>query len=289
MAKTAPEAFETFNSNLIPSDTERDKAASHRQTIYDKLSAEYGLYKMFQSGSFAHGTGIAGHSDVDYFVSLKTDRPSSSDTILSSVRNTLQERFPTTDIHVSRPAVVLEFGQGYERVEVIPAYAYNEVDDGMKYKIPSVVPTEWMESTPKAHLKYVNGSDINVPAGSTKRLIRLAKAWKYYCNVPISSFYLEMRAAAYMREQQSYIPWLDIYYFLKRLDNGKLAAMNDPTGSTGRIYACSTTPKAEEALSKLSSALGRAEKAKDYLEAGYTRDAFDEWDKLFNGKFPAFY
>ncbi len=65
--------------------------------------------------------------------------------------------------------------------------------------------------------------------------------------------------------------------------------MNDPTGNTGRIYACSTTPKADEALSKLSSALGRAEKAKDYLEAGYTEEAFAEWDKLFGGKFPAFY
>lgn len=291
MAKTANDAFTQFNLKLIPSKLEREKASSHRQTIYDKLDSEFGLYRMFQSGSFKHGTGISGYSDVDYFVSLKPDQPNSSDTILNSVRVKLQERFPLTDIHVSRPAVVLEFGQGYERVEIIPAYTQGFTNDAkdVKFRIPSVVSGEWLESTPEAHLKYVNSSDIKVPNGSTKNLTRLIKAWKYYCNVPVSSFYLEMRAASYMRTQESYIPWWDIYLLLKRLDDNKLAAMNDPTGNTGRIYACSTTPKAEEALSKLSSALARAEKAKDYLEAGYTEEAFAEWDKLFNGKFPAFY
>lgn len=291
MANTASDGFDQFNRKLIPSEIERAKASSHRQTIYDKLDNEFGLYRMFQSGSFKHGTGISGHSDVDYFASFKTDRPTSSDTILDSVKAKLQERFPTTFVHISRPAVVLEFGQGYERVEIIPAYSQGAITDSsnVRFKIPSVVPGSWIESTPESHLTYVNGSDLQVANGSTKRLTRLVKAWKYYCNVPISSFYLEMRAASYMREQTTYYPWLDIFYLLKRLKDNQLAAMNDPTGYTGRIYACSTAPKAEEALSKLSTALIRAEKAMNHQTAGQTKDAFDEWDKLFGGKFPAFY
>ncbi|HWZ65388.1 MAG TPA: nucleotidyltransferase [Patescibacteria group bacterium] len=289
MARTAEEAFRLFNTWLIPSDSERDKAASHRQTIYDKLDARYGLYRMFQSGSFKHGTGISGHSDVDYFASLKSVRPEHSYSILNSVRDTLQERFPSTYIHVSRPAVVLEFGQGYERVEIIPAYAVGSVGDtdNMKFKIPGVL-EEWLESTPEAHLAYVNSSDINVPSGSTKNLTRLVKAWKCYRDVPISSFYLEMRAAAYMRVQKSYIPWLDLYYLLKSLSDSGLVAMNDPTGNTGRIYPCSSDAKHADAVSRLSTALTRAEHAKDYLAGGYISLAFDEWDKLFNGKFPAY-
>jgi hypothetical protein len=289
MAKSAEEGFRVFNTWLVPSDNERAKASSHRQTILDKLEATYGVYRMFQSGSFKHGTGISGHSDVDYFVSLETDRPSFSTSILSSVRDTLKERFPSTYIHVSRPAVVLEFGQGYERVEIIPAYAYSKVGDKeqMKYKIPGVL-EEWLESTPEAHLDYVNASDINVPAGSTKKLTRLIKAWKYYRNVPISSFYLEMRAAAYMRQQESYIPWLDLYYLLKQLKTNGLAAMNDPTGSTGRINACSSDANLTDALSKLDTALTRAENAKDYKDTNLSA-AFDEWNKLFNSEFPSYY
>ncbi len=289
MAKSAEEGFKTFNSWLIPSDSERAKAASHRQTILDKLDNAYGVHRMFQSGSFKHGTGIKGHSDVDYFVSLKTDKPEWSSSILGSVRDTLIERFPTTYIHVSRPAVILDFGQGYERVEIIPAYPCYTVGDKnqMKYKIPGVV-EEWMESTPEAHLDYVNSSDLNVVTGSTKKLTRLLKAWKYYRDVPISSFYLEMRAAAYMRGQSSYIPWLDLYYVLNSMDASGLAAMNDPTGSTGRINPCSSDAKHDEAVSKLNTALIRARNAKDYVSNGYLSLAFDEWDKLFNYKFPSY-
>lgn len=289
MASTAEQAFREFNSKVAPTGTERDKAASHRQAIYDKLDGKYGLYRMFQSGSFKHGTGISGHSDVDYFVSLKSNRPEHSYGILNSVRDTLKERFPNTYIHVSRPAVVLEFGKGYERVEIIPAYAVGNVGDtkNMKFKIPGVL-EEWLQSTPEAHLAYVSSSDLNVPAGSTKRLTRLIKAWKYYRNVPISSFYLEMRAAAYMRQQESYIPWLDLYYLLKQLKGNSLAAMNDPTGNTGRINACSTDANLTDALSKLDTALTRAENAKDYKDAGNLSAAFDEWDKLFNYQFPSY-
>lgn len=289
MASTAEEAFKVFNTWLIPSDAERDKAASHRQTIYDKLDGKYGLFRMFQSGSFKHGTGISGHSDVDYFVSLKTNQPEHSYSILNSVRDTLKERFPSTDIHVSRPAVVLEFGQGYERVEIIPAYAVGKVADtsNMKFKIPGVL-EEWLQSTPEAHLAYVNSSDVNVPNGSTKNLTRLIKAWKYYRNVPISSFYLEMRTAAYMREQTSYVPWLDLYYLLKWLSDNNLAAMNDPTGNTGRIYPCSSDANHDDAVSKLNTALTRAGNANDYKDAGNLAAAFAEWDKLFNYQFPSY-
>lgn len=289
MASTAEEAFRVFNTWLTPGNAEREKAASHRQAIYDKLDNKYGLYRMFQSGSFKHGTGISGHSDVDYFASLKTNRPEYSYSILNSVRDTLKERFPNTDIHTSRPAVVLEFGQGYERVEIIPAYAIGKVagSNNMKFKIPGML-EEWLQSTPEAHLAYVNSSDVNVPSGSTKNLTRLVKAWKYYRSVPISSFYLEMRAAAYMREQTSYIPWLDLYYLLKWLSDNNLAAMNDPTGNTGRINPCSSDANHEDAMSKLNTALTRAGNAKSYKEAGNLRAAFDEWDKLFNYKFPAY-
>lgn len=290
MARTLEQAFSEFNSRVTPTDTERNKASSHRQAIYDKLNNQYGLYRMFESGSFKHGTGISGHSDVDYFVSLKSTRPEHSYSILNSVRDTLKERFPYTHIHVARPAVVLEFGRGYERVEIIPAYSAGTVADtqNVKFRIPGVL-EEWLESTPEAHLAYVSSSDLKVAAGSTKRLTRLVKAWKYYRQVPISSFYLEMRAAAYMRRQSSYIPWLDLYYFLQELNGNSLAAMNDPTGNTGRINACSSDATRTDALSKLRTAVSRAEIACGYGTRGNFQAAFNEWDKLFNYKFPSFY
>ncbi|SHH31493.1 hypothetical protein SAMN05443575_3693 [Jatrophihabitans endophyticus] len=289
MARTAAEGFETFLGRLTPSESEREKASSHRASIYAKLDDRFGLYRMFESGSFKHGTGVSGKSDVDFFVSLKTSRPSLASSTLTSVKNALQDRFPSTYIHTSRPGVVLEFGGGYERVEVIPAYAQEKLSDGsMRFKIPGVT-SEWLDSTPEAHFGYVNDSNSLPRRGAAKSLARLAKAWKYYRNVPISSFYLEMRAASYMRAQ-TYLDWpLDLYYFLNSLQSHELAAMNDPTGNTGRIEPCSSTTNKIDAKSKLDTAVNRALRAKDYYKDGRIRDAFDAWDLLFNGNFPAYY
>ena len=56
------------------------------------------------------------------------------------------------------------------------------------------------------HLAYVNEvhSIAKVRYGA-KKLARLPKAWKYFNNVPMSSFYLEMRAAKYMAKEDSFI------------------------------------------------------------------------------------
>src|SRR5258707_8338925 len=149
MAKTAAEGFDTFLRWITPSDVERAKAATHRAGIEAKLEAKFGLYRMFESGSFRHGTGVSGHSDVDLFASLKSSKPLYGSSALSAVRDALKDRFPSTYIHVARPAVVLDFGGGYERVEVIPAYFLATVEGNSKYNIPGVT-SEWMQSTPQA-------------------------------------------------------------------------------------------------------------------------------------------
>ena len=288
MATSANEGFRTFIGWLAPTQADRAKASSHRSTIEAKLDNVYGIYRMFQSGSFSHATGIKGYSDVDYFVSLKSSQPLLSSSILNSIRNALQERFPYTTIRVSRPAVVLEFGNGYETCEIIPAYANSSITDNiMRFEIPGVA-TEWLQSTPEAHIKYVNECNTIPGNGYAKAFVRLIKAWKYYRSVPISSFYLEMRAASYIARQEKVIYAYDLYYFLKELKNNGLADMNDPTGSTGRILACSSESNRTDALSKLETAVTRAGNALDSHRNNKEADAFYYWGQLFNGHFPAY-
>ncbi len=288
MAKTANEGFDTFLRRITPSDTERAKAAAHRSGIEAKLEAKFGLYRLFESGSFRHGTGVSGHSDVDLFASLKSSKPVYGSSALSAVRDALKERYPSTYIHVAKPAVVLDFGAGYERVEVIPAYLLQKVGDHMKYNIPGVT-ANWMQSTPEAHLDYVNESNTMSAKGKAKALARLIKAWKYYRNVPVSSFYLEMRAASYTRHQSSVVYWMDLCLLLEELQQIELASMNDPTGTTGRIHAYSSEPLKHDALSKLNTAVIRARKAYDAAAKGNLKTAFEQWDLLFDGHFPAYY
>ena len=288
MASTAKAGFDQFLGRLTPTQAARDKASTHRAEIETKLDAKLGVFQMFESGSFRHGTGVSGKSDVDYFVSLKGVQPTNSVTTLVAVRDALKQRFPSTYIHVSRPGVVLEFGGGYEKVEIIPAYYKTTSNGNNTYEIPGVL-TEWLDSNPKSHNEYVDDCNKAPAKGDAKGLARLVKAWKYYRDVPISSFYLEMQAAKYTTGETSIDFALDMYYFLNRLKIGGLAAMNDPTGNTGRINPCSSDANKTAALSRLDTAVGRAERAKDHYLAGRIDKAFAEWDLLFNGQFPAYY
>jgi len=241
-----------------------------------------------EAGSFNHGTGVRGLCDVDLLVSLNEAQPTNSDTALRWVRDALAASFPHTTVRVSRPAVVVEFNGGAESWEVIPGFRKNASNAKIPlYDVPGAA-AGWLESAPSAHLTYV--TQINGEAsiaGGAKKLARLVKAWKYYNNVPISSFYLEMRAAKYLSGESLFLPAVDICNVLEHLNSIQLAAMNDPAGVTSRFYACSSDAKARDALSKLATGATRARKAATARANGDPATAYYYLDLLFGGKFPA--
>lgn len=138
-----------------------------------------------------------------------------------------------------------------------------------------------MKSYPKDHNDYVNDVNRKHP-GNVKKLIRLAKTWKYKRNVPVSSCYLEMRAAKYL-DGESYVDMIqDVYYCLKHLENVQLASLNDPTGLGSRFNAYSSEANKQDALSKLSTAVSRANNAREYARSGRDGAAIEQLKLLFN-------
>lgn len=59
-------------------------------------------------------------------------------------------------------------------------------------------------------------------------------------------------------------------------------------GISGYISPCSTDAKLEDAKSKLSTALTRAQYACDAESKGKIEEAFRWWDRLYNYKFPSY-
>lgn len=278
MTQTANQYLADLTAAYTPSTSQFDGAKSHRATIQARLDVYLGLHEMFETGSLRHGTGVAWYSDADYIASLKGSMPVSEWTALNKVKETLQDRFPKTDIVIRRPAVVCRFSDG--PVEVVPAYpSYDQKGNEDGYWIAD--PTGgWMKTHPKNHNAYVNA--INKKhSGGAKKLARQAKIWKYRYNVPVSSCYLEMRAAKYADSQSAWIPVWDLHDFLKDLLDRNLSAMNDPTGLGSRFRATSSDSKHSEAISKLTTAVSRARKAKDYANADKDADAIVYLKSLF--------
>ncbi|MEU6896824.1 nucleotidyltransferase [Streptomyces virginiae] len=287
MALTVFQAFDIFLERLTPLPSERDAKARHRLSVETSLkgSASFGVHRFRETGSFGHGTGIRNHCDVDLLVSMTGSKPT-SDTALRWVKEALKASFPMTIVEIRRPTVVVRFAGGAEQWEILPGFRASPQGETPVYDIPGPA-SGWMSSAPTAHLDYVNG--VNQQAGilgGAKKLARLAKAWKYYNQVPISSFYLEMRAAQYMAAQASFSAALHLCGYLEWLDQIALADMNDPMGKASRFSACSSAATKTTALSNLHTAATRARKAVTAEQAWNTRQALDYLDLVFGHQFP---
>lgn len=289
MPRTIDEGFRDFHASLTPSAYESSAAKSHRESIKTRLETDFGMKRFWRIGSFGNGTSITGYSDVDYMASIPTEKLSSnSSTSLSKVRESLAARFPNTGVRVSCPAVVVPFGTEAKETTEVTVADYLRSENGFSvYDIPDCS-GGWMEASPDAHNAYVRQVNDGL-SYKVKPLIRFIKAWKYFNSVPISSFYLEMRVAKYASAEKSILYSIDVKCVFALLDSLRLASVQDPMGISGYIKACKSDADKELALSKVSTALTRAEKAREAEEAGRISEAFDWWDKVFAYRFPNYY
>ena len=288
MVRTVNEAFGIFLGWLTPTSTESQSATSHRASIDACLRSNFGSVRLFRSGSYGHHTSVSGCSDVDYFaVFPRSQLTANSTSTLVKVKNALDARFPNTGVNISNPAVTVPFGNTVsERHEIIPA---DYVEDVGKYGVYDISDRQggWMRASPLAHNDYVNYQQVRL-GNKVKPLIRFLKKWNYEKSVGIRSFYMELRTTEYVSNETVIIYRLDVLRALKHLKTKQLAAMQDPKQISGYVYPCTEAVKTS-ALSKLDTAVSRANNACNAETSGNIEEAFYYWNLLFGGTFPSYY
>lgn len=285
MPRTVDAAFSAYVASLTPTSSERQAAILHRATIESALRNELSVEVVRETGSFSHGTGLRGRSDVDLIVALNYQRPMNPSTALRWVRDALESRFPRTAIRTSSPTVVVPFASGNELFEVAPGFV-TASHPHTRYEIPRPA-GGWMETSPGAHLRYV--TEVNQsPLGGVKSLARLLKAWKYENRVPVNSFYLEMAAAEHMDGEPYFDALSDLQAMFQKLNSRQFSAIQDPTGQTGLIHATSS-------LAGIFGAIGAAQKADVYAQRAFAArargdelTAFGFLHRIFGRSFPAY-
>ena len=289
MPRTVDEGFRDFLRRLTPSSGEATAATKHRQSIEQCIRANIGLNRFWRTGSFGNGTSISGFSDVDYMASIPNGNlRQNSSSYLGEIRRLLDVRFPATGVRTACPAVVVPFGTDKkETTEITPADRVGISADHLVYDIPDC-DGGWIRSSPDAHNSYVRTIDQSL-SNKVKPLIRFVKAWKYFRNVPVSSFYLELRVAKYASGQSGILYAVDVECVFREFVRIGLAKIQDPMGVSGYISPCRTEAHLQDTKSKLATVASRAERANAAERDGRTKDAFYWWDLLFDGKFPSYY
>lgn len=269
MSATAASMLESLIRTMTPDEAARTAAAKYRKEIEDWLTSDLGIIRMRETGSWHHGTALDKFSDVDYFVSMRGSRPSVSFAALETLRSSLSRGIKGAFVSIDRPAVRLRYFDDGPDVEITPAY-YKDADD---YDIPDPDGTGWIRSNPAVHLEYVGRAQKETD-GRAKGLIRLVKTWKSWNNVPLSSFYLEMRTAQYALGNKPIIYDWDLRDIFRSLASNGLREMNDPTNygrrittGTSNLAASITAKYAVEEAARLSRLAREAAEADDHSTA----------------------
>ena len=81
------------------------------------------------------------------------------------------------------------FGGGEEVTEVVPANFLKSTDSYGGYRVYEIPDGNdgWTKSSPEKHKGWIKQLDDKL-GKKVKPLIRFIKAWRYYQNVPLTSF-----------------------------------------------------------------------------------------------------
>jgi hypothetical protein len=149
---------------------------------------------------------------VDYFAVIPASNLKANSAVsLREIADSMRARFPQTpNIRVNNPGVQIPFGdQGAECVEIIPVDETGKTRLGFRQFDMPDGSGGWKFSAPESHKTYVDFIDGKL-SGKVKPLIRFVKAWKFFRNVPIRSFYLKMRVAAYADKEKVIVDDIDV-------------------------------------------------------------------------------
>ena len=287
MAKTLDDGFQLFIDSLTPDNSLFPVSDDYRDIIWDCLDSNFGLYALFLAGSLQSNTNMRGHGGVDYFASVdEREITGNSNEFLERVAQALSSCF--LDVTARAPAVEIPFGDRDEDViRVVPARLGGETATEHRFYGVADGVGGWMNASPDAHATMVETLDESL-AGMFRPLIRLLKAWKHYRQVPVSSFYLELRCVEYAYDEKAIAYTVDFPSVLQTLWDDQFADVHDPKGVAGIVPARLTPAKKKDAISKLRTALYHTSRAQEAEAEWDIEEAFVYWNRVFKGHFSAY-
>jgi hypothetical protein len=277
--------LELHASNLVPAQYDRTEASVRRRTVEAALqSSHLRVSGMFESGSWTHGTSIKAKSDVDYMAIATGTRPVYPSSALDAAKRAIQGcDWKITRVAVSSPVVAVTYLRP-PHFEIAPCW-YDQTIRGFDvYRIAGRA-DEWVLSAPRAHLPYVNKQNDRLNK-KLKPLVRLLKAWKYHVSAPISSFYLEMRAAEYATGESTIIYDIDLRAVMRSIISMGARDMNDPAHIVGRIPGCASEDKRRLATRLLEESLGNLYTADQARTVGDRSRYWLSMREVFGGDYP---
>lgn len=185
--------FKKFIDNITLTSNQQDDAKKKYTGVCETLYKHYygdGTYdssKQFLFGSYKTKTNVrplTSDQDVDVLFKISQStfdkydayKTNGQSALLQDVRNTLKDKYSTTDtIKAWGKVVLVKFSENHHNVELLPAL---ELEDGT-FKIPnSEGDGSWEIFDPRAEVAKFDDSNSST-SGLTRDLAKMLKAWAH--------------------------------------------------------------------------------------------------------------
>ncbi|WP_268225328.1 SMODS domain-containing nucleotidyltransferase [Sinomicrobium oceani] len=224
------ENFKKFCDDLKISTEKRSTISTRYNSICKRLNKDFwdmdtthgGRYV----GSFGRHTANDWVSDIDMIFEMPTSLKSTYDNyigngqsaFLQAVKNSIAKTYWNTSLKGDGQIIQVTFSDNMT-MELLPVFKNN--DDTYTYA-DSNSGGSWKITNPVPEINVINTGDI-LTNYNLKRLCRMVRAWKYYCDVPIKGLLIDTLAYRFLtnwnERDKSYLyyDWMsrDFFYYLK--------------------------------------------------------------------------
>ena len=241
-------------------------------------------------GSFGRHTANGWVSDIDMIFEmpswLKTQYDNytgnGQSAYLQAVKNSIAKTYSTTTLKGDGQIVLISFSDGM-KIELLPAFKND--DDTFTYA-DSNSGGSWKKTNPIPEIKAINNGD-SLTNSNLKRLCRMARAWKYKCNVSIKGLLIDTLAYRFLtnwsNKDKSYLyyDWMSRDFFEYLKDQTENQTIWYAVGSGQAIYNYGDFRyKAKVAYNKAVDAINLQSEDKEWSSK-------QKWREIYGTRFPS--
>lgn len=287
------ENFRLFCNDLLVGATKRSTIASRKDSISKRLNKDFWdmdtTHGAFYVGSYGRNTANGWISDIDMAFEMppslynKYDAWTSNgqSAFLQAVKNSIIQTYWNTSLKADGQIIEVAFSDGM-KFEVLPVFknyagSYTFADANNS--------GSWKTTNPKPEIQAIKDGD-SLTNNNLRNLCRMARAWAFYCSVPIKGILIDTLAYRFLtnwsNRNQSYLYYdfmsRDFFEYLKNQSENQTTWYALGSGQSITNYS-NFRPKAKTAYNLALEAI-------EYDSKNCEWSSKQKWREIYGSRFP---
>jgi len=285
--------FETFCKSLLIGQDKRSTISTRYLAICKRLNKDFWSMDTTSGGryvgSYGRNTANSWVSDIDMifempwsiYTKYNNYLGNGQSALLQAVKNSITTTYPITYLKGDGQIVLVQFSDK-SKFEVLPVF--KNKDDSYTFA-DSNGGGSWKTTNPVSEISAVSTGDI-LTNNNLRPLCRMARSWKFFCNVPIKGLLIDTLAYrfltnwSYRDKSYLYYDWMSRDFFEYLKNQNKDQTIWYAIGSGKAIY------NSENFRYKATQAYNKSLEAIQFQKDNKEWTSKQKWREIYGYRYP---